>query len=117
MATQKVVEAELETTLKQMKSVVVDATLHMRAEPMEEFKVGKHSESDPDYEIGFWKEREAELAVNGEEDEAAGEPSTPRVESSKTTENVQVEGVFKPGTQDQGSAKEVVVEHEGVAQE
>ena len=53
LAMQKVVEAELDTTLKQMKYVAVDATLHARAELMEEFKVGKHSEWDPDYEIRF----------------------------------------------------------------
>ena len=61
LATWKAAQAELETTLKQMKSVVVDALLHARVKLMEEFKAGKHSEWDPDYEIGFWKEREAEF--------------------------------------------------------
>ena len=47
----------METTLKQMKSVAIDVTLHARAELMEEFKVGKHSEWDLDYEIRFWKKK------------------------------------------------------------
>ena len=53
--------------------------------------------------------------MDGEEGEATGELSTPSVESPKKTENVQVEGVSKTGTQDQGTTKEAIVEHEGVA--
>ena len=60
----------------------------MKAKLIEEFKAGKHSELDPDYKIGFWKEREVELAAEGDEGEAVGELSNPRVESPKTTENV-----------------------------
>ena len=56
--------------------MVVNATLHMRAELMEEFKVGKHSEREPDYKIKIWKEREAELAKGGEEGDVVGEQST-----------------------------------------
>ena len=50
---QKASEVELETTLKNMKSLAVDATLHARAELMEVFKDGKHFEWDPDHEISF----------------------------------------------------------------
>ena len=81
LATQKAAEAELETTLKQMKFVAVDATIHVRAELIEEFKAGKHSEWDLDYEIGFWKERETKLAEGGKEGDAVGESSTPKVKS------------------------------------
>ena len=42
---------------------------------------------------------------------------TPRYESPRTTENVQVEVVSKTGTQDQGVAKELVIEHEGIVQD
>ena len=65
LATEKflraVVEAEVEFGLKQMKTLVVDMTLHAWAELMEEFKAGHHDEWDPDYEIVVWKEREAEV--------------------------------------------------------
>ena len=57
LAAHKATEAELEFTLKQMTFVVVDATFQARAELMEEFKTGKHSKWDPNYEIGFLKER------------------------------------------------------------
>ena len=62
-----------------MKSVVVDTTLHAKAGLMEEFKASKHSKWDPDYEIGFWKEREAKLVKGGEEGDVAGELSPPRL--------------------------------------
>ena len=100
LAMQKAARAELETTLKPMKFAAVDVILHARAKFIEEFKVGKYFEWDLDYEIGFWKEREAELAEVGEEGNAIGEPLTPRVESPRTTENVQVEAVFETATQD-----------------
>ena len=57
LVAQKATQVKLESTLKQMKSVAIDATLHARAELMEEFKVGKHSEWDLDYEISFWKKK------------------------------------------------------------
>ena len=98
-----------------MKFVAVDATLHARVEPMEEFKASKHFEWNPDYEIGFWKEKEAELAEAGEEGEATGEPSTPRAESPKTTEPIQVEVVSEIATQNQGTTKDPTVEHEGIS--
>ena len=85
---QKAADAKLKATLKSMKSVVVDATLHARAKLMEDFKAIKHSEGDPDYEIGFWKEREAELMEAVKGGKVAGEPLTPRVESPTMTENV-----------------------------
>ena len=99
-----------------MKFVVVDADVHLRVELMEEFKAGKHSKWDPNYEIGFWKEREVELAEGREEGDAARELSIPKVESPRTTENVQVEVVSKIGIQNQGAAKEPIIEHEGIAQ-
>ena len=54
-----------------MKSVAVDAILHARAELIEEFKAGQHTDWDPDFEINVWKEREVELAEAGREGEAA----------------------------------------------
>ena len=90
-AVQKVAQTKLENTLRQMKSVAVDDTLHERVELMEDFKARKHIEWDLDYEIDFWKEREAELAEAREEGEAIGEPSTPRAVSPRTTKPVQVE--------------------------
>ena len=100
-----------------MKSVAIDATLHAKAELIEEFKAGKHFEWETDYEINFWKEREVELAEVREEGEAIGEPSTPRAESPKMTKHVQVDVISETATKDQGAAKDSVVEHEGIAQE
>ena len=53
------------------------------------FKAGKHSKWDLDYEISFWKKREAKLIEDGEGGEVPGELSTPRAESPKTTDLVQ----------------------------
>ena len=66
-----------------MMSMAIDATLHARAEFMDEFKDGNHAEWDPNYEINFWKERESELAETGEHGEAASEPSTPKLRVPK----------------------------------
>ena len=100
-----------------MKYVAVNATLYARVELMEEFKAGKHSKWYPDYEIKVWKEREVELAKAGEEGEATGESSTPRVESPRTTEPVQVEVIYEIATQGQDVAKDPIVEHGKIAQE
>lgn len=101
LAEQKAVQAELDTTLKQMKFMVINATLHARVEVVKEFKDGKLSEWDPDYEIGFWKDREAELAEVREESEATSKPLTPRAKSPKTTKRVRVDVIFKIPTKDQ----------------
>ena len=42
---------ELESTLKKMQFIVVDAILRARAELMGEFKRGEHAAWDPDQEI------------------------------------------------------------------
>ena len=47
-------EAEVKATLTQMKSVTMDATLHARAELMEEFKAGQHIDWNPNLEIEVW---------------------------------------------------------------
>ena len=47
VAAQTAAQAKMDTTLRQMKFVAIDATLHSRVELMEEFKVGKHVEWDP----------------------------------------------------------------------
>ncbi len=39
-----VAQVELEAILKQMRSVAIDATLHARAELIEEFKASQHAE-------------------------------------------------------------------------
>lgn len=67
-----------------MKSLAIDATLHARAKLMEEFKAGQHFEWDLDYEIELWKNREAELAMEGNEDDE--EPATPRIQSFRDVE-------------------------------
>ena len=41
-------KAELESTLKKMQFIVVDAILHARVKLMGEFKRGKHANWDPD---------------------------------------------------------------------
>ena len=46
-------KTEMEATLTQMKFVVVDVTLHIRAELMEEFKVIYHVDWDLDLENKF----------------------------------------------------------------
>ena len=74
---------EMDATLTHMRSVVVDATFHERAELMEEFKAGQHVEWELDFEIGIWKEREGELAGARSMDEKTEEPLSPMVESLK----------------------------------
>ena len=95
-----------------MKYVAVDATFHARAELMEEFKVGKHVDWDPDYEISFWKEKDAELAEAVGEDEATGNPLTLRVESPRISKPVHGEVGPNVATHDEGMAKEPSGEHE-----
>ena len=44
-------KAETKATLGQMKSIVVDTTLHAKAKLMEEFKARQHADWDPNYDI------------------------------------------------------------------
>ena len=100
-----------------MKYVDVDATLHAKAEPMEKFKVGKHADWDPNYEIGFWNERKAELAEDIGEGEAVGNPLTPRVESPRLSKHAHVEVGLDVATLKEGKAKEPSREHEETVHE
>lgn len=70
------VEAKVESHQKQMKTLVVDETLHAQAKLMEGYKAGKHTKWDSDYEIGVWKDKEAELIdrVSVEEREEGTSP-------------------------------------------
>ena len=59
-----------------MKTIVVDVTLHARAELMAEFKAGRQAEWDPKYEIEVWKNREVELSgLESGEERVAKAPS------------------------------------------
>ena len=60
--------ADLESTLKRMQIIAVDAILHTRAELMGEFKRGEHASWDPNQEIQTWEKRASMLAKGEEED-------------------------------------------------
>ena len=100
-------KVELEATLRQMKSVAVDATLHDKAELMEEFKAGKYADWGPDYEFSFRKEREVELIEAVGKGEAASNHSTPRTEIQKISKPTHVEVGPNVATHEEGMAKEL----------
>ena len=111
-----VANAEMEVTLIQMKSVVVDVNIHARVELMEEFMVGQHVDWDPNFEIGVWKDKEAELAEANDKGETIEEPSSPRVEipglielAKEVDEPAQVEVATKgPSVEDEKPRQEYI---------
>ena len=84
---------------------------------MEEFKAGKHVDWDPNYETNFWKEIEVELAEAAGEGKAVGNPSTPRVESPRTSEPVDVEVSLDVATLGEGTSKELSEEYKEIVHE
>ena len=99
--------------------MVVDVTLYARAKLMEEFKAGQHVEWYPNFEIGVWKDKEAELVVADGKGKTNEEPLFPReasprlIEPTKEVdEPAQVEVTTEEPTQVEVATKEPSVEHE-----
>ena len=119
-------KAELESILKKMQFIIIDAILHARAKLMGEFKRGEHATWDPDQEIQTWEKRAAALAKGDEqfeekkEDESslvAGSPM--HVELGDSSKQVEPEAGTRDVVGDEGYKEYAVsiVSHEDITKD